>query len=127
MQQIFSNLTQAIAYARGCLRQFGQITETTKWQGIKQTVPLFEVDNVYFRACMPSTLIALQEQVKPDIPWAEDHFMERIGGIPLNPGEQYKNWPGYKDKDFNDKNFRKNEVFTHTYMERYWPKYAGAL
>lgn len=125
MQQIFSNLTQAIAYARGCLRQFGQITETTKWQGITQAIPMFEVDNVYFRACMPSTPIALEEQVKPDMPWAEDHFLERVAGRPLNPGEQYKNWPGYKDKDYNDKNFRRDEVFTHTYMERYWPKFAG--
>jgi thymidylate synthase len=52
------------------------------------------------------------------MPWAEDHFKERICGTPLNPGEQYKNWPWYK----HDNKWRDNDKFTHTYMERYWPK-----
>lgn len=123
--QIFSNLTQGIQYAREQLKKYGELTDPTSWQGIKKDYKMFEVDNVYFRCCMPSTQIALEQQVKPDMPWAEDHFQERIGGVPLNPGVQYKNWPGYKDVDFNDKNFRKEGNFTHTYMERYWPKTAG--
>lgn len=125
MQQIFSNLSQGINYAKSCLKQYGQEININSWQGIKSPAKMFEVDNVYFRACMPQTPIALEEQVKPDMPWAEDHFKERVGGIPLNPGEQYKNWPGYKNKEFNDRNFRPQEKFTHTYMERYWPKVAG--
>ena len=128
MQQIFSNLTQGINYAKQCLRNYGQVIKAdNKWQGVKINRSMFEVDNVYFRCCMPQSPIALEEQVKPDMPWAEDHFQERVGGKPLNPGEQYKNWIGYKaeNKDWNDLHFRPEGVFTHTYMERYWPRYAG--
>jgi hypothetical protein len=130
MQQIFSNLKQAIAYSRECLKTYGQLTTAGSWQGIRKPVEMFEVDNVYWRAQMPQSITALQSQVDPDLPWAEDHFLERISGNPLNPGEQYKRWPGYKDKDFNDVNFRvvnseDEKKFSHTYMERYWPKRAG--
>lgn len=125
--EIFSTLKQGIQYAAGQLRKYGTITDPTSWQGIKQEYKMFEVDNVYFRCCMPSTIMALQEQVSPDLPWAEDHFAERVYGKPLNPGSQYLMWPGYKDKDFNDKHFRANGKFTHTYMERYWPKNAGEV
>jgi thymidylate synthase len=38
---------------------------------------------------------------------------------PRNPGNEYKNWPYYShNKD--DKRFRP-KIFSHTYMERYWP------
>lgn len=127
MQQIFSNLTQGIQYARACLKQYGQVTKTNKWQGIEAPKAFFEVDNVYFRAKMPTTPIALEEQVKPDMPWAEDHFLERVLGLPLNPGDQYKNWPGYKNTEFNDRNFKPQGAFTHSYMERYFPKHANQL
>lgn len=125
MQRIFSNLKQGIDYARECLKTYGSIINVPKWQGIQAPKKMFEVDNVYFRACMPQSATALEELVKPDMPWAEDHFLERVSGKSLNPGVQYKNWPSYKDSHFNDKNFRPDGNFTHTYMERYWPKRAG--
>lgn len=59
----------------------------------------------------------------PDIPWAESHFQERIGGQPINPGETYKIWP-YANFDKNHE-FQKDEKFDHNYMERFWPKLAG--
>ena len=39
---------------------------------------------------------------------------------------EYSNWPFYIKNKSNDK-FRteKGEKFSHTYMERFWPKYAG--
>lgn len=128
LQQVYSNLKQGIDFATQFLRNYGTIKDVDKWQGIKSQAKMFEVNNVYFRACMPQSIFALQEQVKPDLPWAEDHFQERVCGEPLNPGEQYKNWPGYKNVAFNDKNFRNvGEKFTHTYMERYWPTHAGNM
>jgi hypothetical protein len=58
----------------------------------------------------------------PNMPWAADHFEERVGGQPLNPGNEWKNWPWSLSAD----NFRtEDKQFSHTYMERYWPKYAN--
>lgn len=64
-----------------------------------------------------------RKDIRPNLPWADDHFGERVGGEPLNPGVQWANWPwgrsaaGFRGKD---------ELFNHTYMERLWPKYARA-
>ena len=60
--------------------------------------------------------------IKPNLPWADDHFLERVCGYPINPGVEWANWPwgGSADK-FRDKRGK----FNHNYMERYWPKYAG--
>jgi hypothetical protein len=54
-----------------------------------------ELQNVIFEMYVPSTIENLQEEIQPNLPWAEDHFKERVSGEPLNPGEQYKNWPWY--------------------------------
>ena len=65
-----------------------------------------------------------QEDIGPNLPWADDHFEERVGGLPLNPGEQWKNWPWALSAD---RHRTKDEQFSHTYMERYWPKEAGLM
>lgn len=63
-----------------------------------------------------------KKDIAPNLPWADDHFLERIGGEPLNPGEEWKNWPWSLSAD----RFRtQGEQFDHTYMERFWPKHAG--
>jgi len=126
--EIFGSIRTAIQFAKHTLKNYGSYVKTESWQGVKNPAEMFEFDNLYFRAKMPSTRISLEEQTGADMPWAEDHFKERVGGLPLNPGVQYKNWPGYKDKDFNDRNFRNvNKQFSHTYMERYWPTRANSM
>jgi hypothetical protein len=69
------------------------------------------------------TLEKWREDIRPNLPWADDHFLERVSHEPLNPGEQWKNWPWSLSAD----RFRIEEggKFSHTYMERYWPKYAN--
>lgn len=127
--EIFSSISIAINWAKHILKTYGEKTKTESWQGVKQPKEMFEYDNLYFRARMPGTPLALEVQTQCDMPWAEDHFKERVSGQPLNPGEQYKNWPFYKssqNSNFNDSHFRNvDEKFTHTYMERYWPCNAG--
>src|SRR5690606_3302482 len=95
------------------------------WQGIDVSdnpgLATYEALHYSFSARIPPTLEELRTQVKPNLPWADDHFEERVGGKPLNPGEQYKNWPHYKNDQFRTE----DQKFTHTYMERFWPKYAG--
>lgn len=62
-----------------------------------------------------------QAMVKPNLPWAEDHFQERISGEPLNPAPSEQWWPFARDGNAEHK---KDEKFSHTYPERFWPKHA---
>lgn len=124
----FNTISEAIAFTRELLKTYGETVITESWQGIKQERLMFEFLNIYWGAQIPPDLKSLKNQCKPDLPWADKHFEERVGGKPLNPGETYKIWPFYKDTKFNDENFRNvGEKFSHTYMERYWPKYADEL
>lgn len=70
----------------------------------------------------PSTLSGIADVIQPNLPWADDHFLERVGGEPLNPGEQWANWPW---ADSAAKHHVEGGKFNHTYMERLWPKWAG--
>jgi hypothetical protein len=63
-----------------------------------------------------------QKDIKPNLPFADITFAERVGGEPLNPGESWKVWPWGNSADkFRDVNGQ----FDHTYQERFWPKFAG--
>lgn len=64
----------------------------------------------------------LIDDIHPDLPWAEDHFLERIGGNPLNPAPSHEWWPYAKGG--NRQHMAANQ-FDHTYPERYWPRKAG--
>ena len=65
-----------------------------------------------------------RDDIKPNLPWADDHFNERVCGKPINPGVEWANWPwGSNAEKFLDATGK----FNHNYMERYWPKYAGNL
>ena len=122
----FNTISEAISFSREMLKTYGEVINTQSWQGIKKGVKMYEYLNLYWSAQVPRDLKTLKEQTKPDLPWADKHFEERVKGFPTNPGETYKIWPFYKNTDFNDQNFRNvGEKFTHTYMERYWPKFAG--
>lgn len=58
-----------------------------------------------------------------NMPWAENHFQERVCGEPINPGVEWKNWPyAHRAAESLDESGR----FNHNYMQRYWPKFAGS-
>ena len=106
----------------GQLLNNGVTISTENWQAIKAPQPMVELFNKSFIYQIPESVNKLAEDVKPNLPWADIHFMERVGGEPLNPGESYKQWPFYKmDKEMRTE----GEKFSHTYMERFWPKFAG--
>lgn len=96
-----------------------------KWQSIdvsdKPEMVTHELLNTSFEIMLPNNMEGLQQAVQPNLPWAEDHFQERVSGEPLNPPPSERWWP------FNVQNkiFKAYEVFSHTYPERFWPKYAG--
>lgn len=63
------------------------------------------------------------ETVKPNLPWAEDHFQERISGEPLNPSPSEAWWPFARRG--NEEHKAEDQTFSHTYPERFWPRFAN--
>jgi thymidylate synthase len=74
----------------------------------------------FFHTHIPRTMEGAQRAFEPNLPWAEDQFQERVSGYPSNPGETYKAWPWQSKMEEHVA-----PVFSHTYMERYWPKMAN--
>jgi len=120
----YNNLAQAIGMAKLDLRIRGQEVKTKKWQGIEDDsrAHFWELLHYSFQVPIPRTVHLLQQLVKPNVPWADTAFLERVGRVPSNPGEAYKIWPFYPKDDSKIR----QEKFTHTYQERMWPKYAGS-
>ncbi len=104
----------------------GIMLDRGEWQGQydKPMSRVLETYNVTFHTPVAMNTEAWQAVVEPNLPWAEDHFQERVGGEPLNPGEEYKNWPWYEQGVEEHKNYGLTGKFSHTYMERFWPKFA---
>lgn len=107
----------------------GCVVDVGEWQSFRdkdlpmtKTFELEDVSFIWFN--VPDHVGMLQEAVKPNLPWAEDHYQERMAGEPLNPGEQYKNWPWYEQ---GVEEHKPGGKFSHTYMERYWAGNFGEL
>lgn len=98
-----------------------------RWQSTdvsqRPEMSIMEQLNVILAFDVPETVEELVDLVRPNLPWAEDHFQERIGGEPLNPPPSEQWWPfavqGNQIAKTSDKKF------SHTYPERFWPKWAG--
>lgn len=100
------------------------VVDVGEWQarvGAAEGVTI-EVEDVSFEFWIPSTIEALQDAVEPNLPWAEDHFLERVSGEPLNPPPSNEWWPHNVAGNAGHKT---NEKFSHTYPERMWPKRAN--
>lgn len=126
--KVVPSFSAAIRECGNNLEALSYPVHTDKWQGMniksKPEMQMYELLNHSFSCMMPSeSLDFYREEVKPNLPWADDHFEERVGGNPLNPGVQWAHWPYATSAD----RFRTagDMQFSHTYMERYWPKYAG--
>jgi len=85
MSVIYSNLSSAIKQSRKDLYDFGDSINTNNWQGIEKPPEFLELLNVGFIARMPATVDEMNDQCKPMQPWADEHFEERVSGLPLNP------------------------------------------
>lgn len=124
MSPYYNSFEAAIAVAKDQLRKHGRMVDVGHWQGMdikgKPDMVTYELLNHSFTCLINPDIDELKRQILPNLPWADDHFLERVGGVGLNPGEQYKNWPYYVNKA-NDKFRTEDGKFTHTYMERMWP------
>ena len=118
----FSKPSDAIKWAKEKLLNHGYVVQTERWQGIPSPDDMWETMNTSFQMFIPHTLEELRDEVRPNLPWADDHFEERISGKPLNPPPSNEWWPFNQKKN---EEFKKEEKFSHTYPERLWPKYAA--
>ena len=127
IRSVLSHFPGVIQDLRGVFLRSAYVIEPERWQGVNVSgnpaARVHELRNVVFEVKLEGVenLDYWRGQIEPNLPWADDHFEERVGGQPLNPGVQWQNWPWGKSADrFRDK----DEIFNHTYMERYWPTYA---
>ena len=104
------------------------VVPSAPWQG-REARPEFatrELMNYTFTHSLREVedLDVYRNDIEPNLPWADDHFMERVCGYPINPGVEWANWPwGGSADSFRDESGQ----FNHNYMERYWPKKAGLV
>ena len=98
-----------------------------EWQSIQGSVMMRELLHVIFEYDMPATQQDVAEDTGARLPWAEDHFLERVGGEPLNPAPSEAWWPfaSKKSGDTNKDHKSEGSSFSHTYPERMWPKMAN--
>lgn len=99
---------------------------TGEWQSQdisdKPMLATREILNVSFEYKIPAPMVQVIEELAPNLPWAEDHFQERVSGLPMNPPPSAAWWPHAQKDNAEHKN---DEVFSHTYPERMWPKLAN--
>jgi hypothetical protein len=138
----FATFTSAIEYAYYRLKFEGREIDAGSWQGYetqgKPDLMTREVIDLQLEVpvnrVLPTEswdvenegpLAQLQNEIRPNLPWADDHFAERVSRVPSNPGEEYYNWPWWRGQvqafDHEDE-----LIFSHTYQERFWPKQAGS-
>lgn len=110
-EQIAAQMIQTTPFSRG------------EWQSDDTPLKTYEFSNCILELSPGIDVQMLQNYVKPDLPWAEKHFQERISGIPMNPPPSAAEWPWHqaaKDKHTDEEN-----TYSHSYPERFWPKWAG--
>jgi hypothetical protein len=101
--------------------------KTERWQGVPVNTDTRELRNACFEVDLGGNedLDHWRASICPSIPWADDHFLERVGGEPLNPGIQWQHWPwGNSANKFRAAAGAGPARFNHTYMERLWPKFC---
>lgn len=108
------------------------IVHSKRWQGAdianNPNMACYELTHEHLKLDMLGCedLQLWRDDIQPDLPWADDHFEERVCGQPINPGTHWANWmhnskagaAGFLDE---------RGKFNHNYMERYWPKFAGIV
>lgn len=143
MSRHYANTALAIVNSIDRLKLYGQEVDTGHWQGVdtqgRPDMVTRELVNLQFECPIPDTPEQAADLTAANMPWAEDHFQERVSRVPSNPGEQYKNWPWWQEqtaafdqvihlgpgKTEPQVPQRYERRFSHTYQERFWPKHAG--
>jgi hypothetical protein len=119
---VYSRFDTPIALAAERLKT-ARVVRAGFWQGIDSSKrpELATHELLNFSLSVLNSHISKEElaaQIKPDLPWADDHFAERVSRIPFNPPPSEEWWP-HAPKG--NEEFKKHGIFSHTYPERYWP------
>lgn len=113
------NLEKAIFAMREDLLLEGKPFVSARWQG-KENPPIFwECLNASFEAPMYYTAEEASHGIDPQLPWADEHFLERVSGQPMNPPPSSMVW---LKKDSAAEYLEAGGKFSHSYPERMWPK-----
>lgn len=127
---LYDNFAQCIAQANEWLHHRSKLVHSARWQGSdiagRPEMATHEVTHCSFGVDLKGVedLQHYRDDIKPNLPWADNHFLERVSGEPMNPGTEWANWPyGKSAASFLDIRGK----FNHNYMERYWPKLAGTV
>ncbi len=123
--KIYPDFPAVIQATSDKIRTQAYDVHTDKWQGFdiadRPEAAMKEIMNWNFQVPLGhESLMLYAEQIHPNMPWANDHFHERVAGEPVNPGETWLTWPWANKAD--ESRCFPGGKFSHTYMERYWPK-----
>lgn len=126
--RLYANFSLAHKRLQEDFQTLSYPVRSEKWQGL-DTRPEHQMREMLFTTFeVPMNgymdLEHWRTDIRPNVPFADVHFEERVSGVPSNPGEAWKIWPwGHAA----DKHRTEGEKFTHTYQERFWPKYAAEI
>ncbi len=124
---IYPNFDLGIEAIQKKFLNTGRVINVNNWQSVSvKGTPkerMFEALHLFWQVQIPPA-DQWVEQIKPNVEWADEHFQERVSGMPLNPPPSHVRWP-YAQKD--NAEHGGNKQFSHTYPERIWPKMAGEL
>lgn len=129
--KIFPGFAPAIKWVDQQMRDASQVVMGNRWQSTdvseKPEMRMRECLNISFEVALAwdENIDNYRRAIEPNLPWADDHFEERVLGQPLNPGLEWRNWPWALAADKHRKAGGTDPQFSHTYMERYWPKVAN--
>ena len=122
--RFFASFTEAHKLLEQDFLQRAYLVHTDKWQALqvshKPEMAMRELFSVSFT--VPTghreEISYWQKDILPNLPFADEHFKERISGFGSNPGEAWKIWPWGNAADSHR---TESGRFTHTYQERFWP------
>jgi thymidylate synthase len=117
MQIRANNLNQGINNCRRALALHGKTVSTDNWQGDTSPFKFIEVINLNLECPMEEDIKKLIDLCDPFLPWADEHFEERVGGVPLNPPPTHTKWLS-KTEEY----LETDSKFSHSYPERLWSK-----
>ena len=96
---IFNSFALAIAQAAMQLQYRSKLVHSARWQGAdiadRPEMATHEVAHCSFGVHLAGheELDTWRQDISPNLPWADNHFEERVCGEPINPGVEWKNWP----------------------------------
>jgi hypothetical protein len=102
---------------------------TNEWQSMDTSASpahaTRELLNVNIQRKIPTSVKEWADAMKPNLPWADEHFGERVSSTPHNPPPSHVRWPWGRATANAAHTNPDDGKFSHTYPERLWPRYAG--